>query len=156
MNVGRGLFRAWVLVSILWIGAVMLLPTLPLIDRNYVPIMKIKGNPSEETTKIIMGPRTPNFYNYVTSPSAEKLPMEFGRGPAERLTNFRLIDFADGTKLYIPPGYNEADLDYIVEQFEQQRVSRRTSDVKLFGVVPCVVLFVLGCAVLWVGRGFAA
>jgi hypothetical protein len=41
-----------------------------------------------------------------------------------------------------------------VEQFEQQWWSRQMTDVALFGVVPCIVLFVLGYALLWVGRGF--
>jgi hypothetical protein len=153
MNIRRGLFRAWALISILWIGAVTFSP---LFDWNYAPRMLIKGSPSEETTKVIMGPSTPTFYNYVASPSAEKLTIEFVRSlSAEPMTSTHFVKYgsSDGT-LYIPAGYNEADRDYIVKQFEQQWWSRWMSDIALFGVVPCIVLFALGRALLWVGRGF--
>ena len=152
MNVRRGLFRAWALVSVLWIGAVTVFSA-PLIGRYYAPDVKVKGSPTNETTKIITGPRTPNFYNYVASPSAEKLTVEFDRS-AKPITNenFFVVLSLDG-KLYIPAGYNETDRDYIVEQFQQQYWSRRMTDVALFGVVPCVVLFVLGYVLPWVARG---
>jgi hypothetical protein len=105
-----------------------------------------------------MGPRTPNFYNYVVSPSAEKLPVNFF-GSAQAMTktngNFVKFGFRDGTTLQIPAGYNDTDRDYIYEQFEQQYRFRRVFDVAFFGVLPCVVLFVLGYVLLWVGRGFA-
>jgi hypothetical protein len=56
----------------------------PAIRRELRTMMLIKGSPSEEADKVIMGPSTPNFYNYVASPSAEKLTIEFFRsGSAE-------------------------------------------------------------------------
>jgi hypothetical protein len=49
--------------------------------------MKIEGGlTQEETTKIILGPRTSNFYNYVASPSAEKLHVDFP-GSAQPMTS---------------------------------------------------------------------
>jgi hypothetical protein len=154
MNAGRGLFRAWIVVSILWIGVVAGFYA-PLFGSNYAPMMRIKGSPSEEATKVIRGPSTPNFYNYVASPAAEKQTVEFVRSrSAEPMTktNYLKFGFPDGTTLHIPAGYNQWDRDYIAEQFEQQEWSRRMSDIALFGVVPLVVLFALGYVLLWVAR----
>jgi hypothetical protein len=65
MNVRRGLFRAWIVVSVLWIGAVMLFAPRMGIGVHYMPLMEKKPAPE------IKASNAPNFYDYFYSPSAE-------------------------------------------------------------------------------------
>jgi hypothetical protein len=158
MNRVRWLFRAWIIVFALWIGLVTYLYVGSSVGAQYTPTAHLKkGYTPEEYSKVIDGPGAPNFYNYVHSPSAEKLTIEFIQ-PGRSITNknFLSVGFPDGTELFIPRGYNETDRNYIAQQFWQQRWSHwktATKDVAIFALLPYVLLFALGYALLWVGRG---
>jgi hypothetical protein len=74
--------------------------------------------------------------------------------PPVKIENFHTVGFPNGTKLYVQDGCNQTDHDYIVQQFSEQQWGRRTVEFVVFSVMPCVVLFILGYVLLWVGRGF--
>ena len=50
------------------------------------------------------------------------------------------------------------DKDYIAKQFWDRRrwgrYARTAGIVALWALVPCILLFILGYALLWIGRGF--
>jgi len=162
MNIGRGLFRAWLLVSILWIiGAGFLAYTMIAPDT-------IRGafQPSA-TLKDGLKPweadyRKP-FYEVMRSPAAEKLRIEFFevekryQSQWDNDSSMIKVEVPDGSHIYMHSGYNEADRNYISEQFWDRRWSRWASAAGLIAVwafVPCIVLFIFGYSLLWVARGF--
>jgi hypothetical protein len=161
MNIGRGLFRAWLLVSILWIvGAGFTTYTIVAPDTlngRYQPtvIMK-KGTTPEQVNKIDFGKP---FYDFGVSPAQLNSTIVFSRDQIGQtgLSQIIDVDFPDGSHLYIPAGYSEADKNYISKQFWDQRWSRWASAAGLIAArafVPCIVLFIFGYSLLWVGRGF--
>jgi hypothetical protein len=161
MNVGRGLFRAWILVSILWvIGAGFMAYTIESPDAlhgQFQPTVVIKKEvPVEEINEVDFGKP---FYGVGVSPSQLNLKTEFSsyRDSPDAHTQFYSVDFPDGSRLYIPARYNEADRNYIEKQFWDQRWGRwgyAAGVIAAWALLPCVLLFILGYSLLWVGRGF--
>jgi hypothetical protein len=158
MNIGRGLFRAWILVSALWIAGAVYLFITQIVGAQYAPIVLVKkGATPELYTKVIDEPNSPDFYAYFRSPAGENLEMEFTAVDKPPADPNAFINFPDGTKLYVPKGYSTTDKNYIAEQYWQQRWSRWAYTGWPFvrwALVPCVALFIIGYALLWVGRGF--
>jgi len=165
MNVGRGLFRAWVLVSILWIagaGTAAYLAVVPdTVSGNYQPVLEIRKEAWNATTESIDWNKP--FYELIVSPSAEKSEVLFSKVDWEYLAEWekgqshKLVNFPDDSTLFVQKQYTEADKEYVVQQFWQQRWTRRgkaAGIVAAWALVPCVALFALGYALLWVGRGF--
>jgi hypothetical protein len=163
MNVSRGLFRAWVVISILWIiGASAMAYSIVVPQKVYgnfqaINMMKTGLVPSQ------FDPSKP-FYSMVRSPSAEKLKVLFTHINWDTKTNFdknafmTKIAIGDGSTIYLPAKYNSADRAYIVDQFANQRWQRWAHAIwiiVLWAIVPCAVLFPLGYAFLWVARGFS-
>ncbi len=164
MNVGRGLFRAWIVISILWIagaGIVAYVIVSPdTVQGSFQPAAQIKKEAMPGTSEEIDW--TKPFYDLVVSPASAKLhvtffPVEWQHRDEWKNKSHILVNFPDGSVLYILKGYNEADKNYITGQFWEQRWGRyayTTGIVALWAFVPCVLFFVLGYALLWVGRGF--
>lgn len=161
MNIGRGLFRAWLLVSVLWIiGAGLISYTTVAPDtlhgRFQSTLIMKKGTTAEQVDKIDFGKP---FYDLGVSPAQSNSTITFSLDhddPAVR-SQFISVEFPDGSLLYIPAGYNEADKNYISKQFWDQRWSRWASAGGLIAAwtfVPCLVLFIFGYSLLWVARGF--
>jgi hypothetical protein len=68
-----------------------------------------------------------------------------------------VVNMPDGSRIYMRDGYNEADKNYIAQQFWDQRWSRwgdAAGVIAAWAFVPCILLFVLGYSFLWVVRGF--
>ncbi|WP_315806641.1 MULTISPECIES: hypothetical protein [unclassified Bradyrhizobium] len=163
MNFGRGLFRAWVLISALWIiGA-------SLVAYKVVEPDTIRGafQPGGMAKGGIVDPWKIDFgrpfYETMRSPSAEKLAVKFYRvewrdqSQWDKDGSMAVVDMPDGSRLYMHDQYNEADKNYIAQQFWNQRWDRwgyAASVVAAWAIFPCIVLFILGYSLLWVGRGF--
>jgi hypothetical protein len=67
------------------------------------------------------------------------------------------VAMPDGSQLYLETGYNEAEAAYVANRFWDQRWRRWATllgIVALYAFIPCAALFVIGYALLWVGRGF--
>jgi hypothetical protein len=67
------------------------------------------------------------------------------------------IQMPDGSKLYMPASLSEAVRTRIAEQFWDQRWGRwgrAAVTVSLWAFIPCLLLFIFGYSLLWVGRGF--
>jgi hypothetical protein len=63
----------------------------------------------------------------------------------------------DRSSLYLDARLTKEDQDYLVAAFWDQRWSRYASFAKIWVpilIVPPIVLFILGWAILWVCRGF--
>lgn len=163
MNVGRGLVRAWIVVSIIWI--VVAGPTLYFImagdieHGNFQPTVVVR----KEAGEIDKIDWNRPFYELAISPTAAKLQMEFA--PVEWLyvpdwkkgQSHNIVTLPDGSTLFVPKGYNQADKDYITHQFWEQRWRRLMGAFTFaagFALVPCALLFILGYATWWIGRGF--
>ena len=160
MNISRGLFRAWVLISLLWImGAGFVAYTIATPDT-------VRGafQPSG-ATKGFVDPfdlKKP-FYETMRSPSAEKLSLQFrevewrDRSEWDKDGSMAVVDMPDGSRLYMHYQYNEADKNYIAQQFWDQRWRRwgyAAGVIAAWAFLPCILLFILGYSLLWVGRGF--
>jgi len=161
MNVGRGLFRAWLLVSILWaLGAGFIAYTILAPEKlhgSYQPtvVMK-KGATAEQVEKIDF---SKPFYDFGVSPSQSHLRIKFSADTIspEGRSQFDQVEFPDGSRLYLPAGYSLADKNYISGQFWHQRWSRWGDAVAIIAAwafAPCILLFIFGYSLLWVGRGF--
>jgi hypothetical protein len=161
MNLSRGLLRAWILISVLWIAgagftAYTIVAPEALHGRFQPRVEMKKGTTAEQVEKIDF---SKPFYDFVVSPSRSFLTIVFSLDQitAQELAQFILVDFPDGSSLYLPAGYNGADRAYISQQFWDQRWSRwghAAGVVALWAFLPCTLIFVLGFGILWVGRGF--
>ncbi|MCA1452158.1 hypothetical protein I6F35_02875 [Bradyrhizobium sp. BRP22] len=162
MNVGRGLFRAWVLISVLWIiGAGFVAYTIVAPDTIrgvFQPAGATKGGLNPWAVDY----RKP-FYETMRSPSAEKLSVQFfevqrtDQTQWDKDSSMAVVEMPDGSRLYMHDGYNDADKDYIARQFWDQRWGRwgyAAGVVTAWAFVPCILLFIFGYSLLWVGRGF--
>ena len=67
------------------------------------------------------------------------------------------IEMPDGSQLYVLESLSKDDRTRIAGQFWEQRWSRwgqAAAIVALWAFIPCLLLFVFGYSLLWVGRGF--
>jgi hypothetical protein len=109
---------------------------------------------------------TPPYYEMMRSPSVEKLSVNFSQISYRHFEDLdadvkegRMVlkKMPDRSSLYLDARLTEADQEYISRAFWHQRWSRYVSFTKLWGpmlVVPPIVLFILGWAILWICRGF--
>jgi hypothetical protein len=173
MNINRGMFRLWAVVSILWalvVGGFAYLefssPYAFPKEYYYVPQQKAKGSifdwnkPFYETN-----------FQPLTGPNKEVFAVldwsikgEWERNG--RIATTTAIQFDDGTLLYVPTeiidqGQRKAgvksDGRLIAELFLAQRWQRLFDKVWpwLLGVVlPPILLFFLGLSLIWIIRGF--
>jgi len=161
MNVGRGLLRGWIFLTVLW-----------LIGAGTLAYFIIGEEISRWKWEYIHQSRTNNpdwqlpYYEIMLSPSAAKLPVAFTKvdyryverwdeqlkkGEAVR------VKMPDDSSLYLITALTKTDQEYLSGVFWDQRWSRYASFAKVWIpilVAPPIVLFILGWAVLWVCRGF--
>jgi hypothetical protein len=143
MNVGRGLFRAWILVSVLWIiiGGSVIAYTIVAPDTIWGSFQ-----PWLTDEEAGLPPRAEQ-----NQLSRAFSPIRLGRPDMVR------IEMPDGSQLYMPESLSEAVRTRIAEQFWNQRWSRwgrAAAIIALWAFIPCLMLFFLGYGLLWVGRGF--
>jgi hypothetical protein len=106
------------------------------------------------------------YYEIMRSPSAEKLAVTFSELEYQYVQSWDQdvkdgklapIKMPDDSSLYLSTLLTEQDQLYLAKAFWDQRWSRYVSFIKFWGpmlVVPPIVLFILGWAILWVCRGF--
>jgi hypothetical protein len=165
MNIGRGLFRGWIFLTVLW-----------LIGAGTLAYFVIGAEVSGWKWGYVHQPRTNSppweidwslpYYETMRSPSAEKLAVTFhevGRQDVRSWDHFvkdgklAPIEMPDHSLLYLSTYLTERDQEYLAKAFWDERWSRYLSFAKVWApifVVPPIVLFILGWAILWVCRGF--
>jgi hypothetical protein len=166
MNVRRGLWRAWIFVSVLWIIgtaalAFLILPENMAKRYQYVYTMRTDvGDPNKVDW-------SKDFYALMQSPSRNMLTASFDILGYQYVSAWDedvkkgtmiVAEFPDNSKLYLSSQMTKEDQDYVAKQFWNQRWRRYGSDALPFiagAIVPPVLLLLLGSFVLWVVRGFA-
>jgi len=165
MNVGRGLFRAWVLVTVLWcigVGA-LAYATVPdqLSHWKWQYLHQVR-----EKIEISKLDSTRPYYENMRSPSVEKLAVTFEELGYKYVAQWdkrvsegtmTTVSFPDGSLLYVDTELTEADQLYLARAFWDQRWWRYAEVGKTWAAVlagPPIALLILGWALLWVGRGF--
>jgi hypothetical protein len=164
MNLARGLFQGWVFFSVLWvIGGgflVYMIHEAETVSGTFTSVLEFKAGVDTNSDTLL----SDKLSQSMRSPSAEKRRVEFSllrarHAPAPNNSkDLEKIGMPDGSQLYINLGYSEADRTYIVKQYWDQRWSRWVSaagTVVLWTLVPCIALFVVGYALLWVTSGLA-
>jgi hypothetical protein len=165
MNVGRGLFRGWIFMTVLWLIAAGLLAYSIIGGEvsnwkwQYVHQSRTNTPPSE-----IDWSRP--YYEIMRSPSGEKLAVTFDEVRYDYVPSWdkfvkdgklTVIKMPDDSSLYLSTYLTRQDQEYVSAAFWDQRWSRYISFAKVWVpllVVPPVVLLILGWAILWVCRGF--
>jgi hypothetical protein len=106
------------------------------------------------------------YYENMRSPSAEKLAVSFNELGYEYVEQWNkhvaegtmtTISFPDGSLLYLDTQLTQADQEYLARAFWDKRWGRYAEIGKMWAAVlvgPPIALFILGWALLWVGRGF--
>lgn len=164
LNIGRGLFRAWVAITVLWLLAGAAIGyagiTREIVGGQYQAAGHIRGGKAASKVDWNLP-----FYDVIRSPSREHLNVAFQlvdyRRHHEWETNDRVVavNFPDHSRLYIQIGYDAADRTYIGEQFWEQRWRRwgkTAATVTAIMIVPPALLFLIGYVLLWIGRGFVS
>jgi hypothetical protein len=165
MNVGRGLFRGWILLTVLWLIGVgwfafdSVRYQIRAGSWSYVHVMRKDVDPNQ-----INWSRP--YYENMLSPSAEKLAVTFNEVEFRYVQEWdqfvkdgklKIIKMPDDSSLYMSTSLTEQDQLYLAGAFWDQRWSRYVSFIKFWGpmlLVPPIVLFILGWTILWVCRGF--
>lgn len=164
MNAKKGLFRVWVVVSILWsvlIGmqtyVAMTSPFAFPTEYFYVPQLKSKQTKPDWTRP---------FYELNLKPGSGPEKEKFSEldwdekkewEASGRMAASTAIQFEDGTLLYIPTDIIKSDGRRIGEYFLSQKWERYLDKFWFYIValiVPPVVLLLLGIAGFWIFRGF--
>jgi len=164
LNIQRGLFRAWVLISVLWVAAFGALAWLfvpePSQSRYTYALVFRQDADISEIGKMPL-------YDLILSPSKEKLtPIftelglrysnEWDQGVKDG--SLKLFQATDGTTLYLQSGLNAQDTAYLEKAFVASQWKR---DAEIFwywtalNVGPPIAILALGLALLWVVMGFA-
>jgi len=165
MNVGRGLFRAWICLTVLWLigagwSAYESIPREILRGKwGYVNEVRDDVDPNNLDVSL-------PYYENMRSPSDERIAVTFYEleyqlssdwDKAVRAGEVAFKKMPDGSSLYLDPRLTKDDQEYLAEAFWDQRSWRYAGLIwhwlPIF-VVPPIVLFILGWVILWVCRGF--
>jgi len=168
MNVRRGLWRAWIFVTALWvIGTVALAFIIvpeSVAGRKYQYVYNMRSD-VPDPNKVDW---TKDFYSLMQSPSKEKLSSTFDiltyqyeKSWDEDVKKGTLItaEFPDKSHLYMSAQMTKVDQDYVAKAFWNQRWGRWATEVWPWvagAIVPPIILLLLGSFLFWVFRGFAA
>jgi hypothetical protein len=162
IDLGRGLFRTWVVVSVLWAVMTSVVAGYGLnrdiIAGRFQAVGDFVGGKSASQVDWNLP-----FYEVIRSPSREKLAVAYvpvdHRQWREWDTNDRVIayNYPDGSRMYVQIGYDDDDRSYMREKFWEQRFGRWGKAIGIFVallILPPALLFVIGFTLLWIGRGF--
>jgi len=165
----RGVFRAWLLISALWVGGVCIL-SVQSVSKSletvhlYVPSMrKDKGFPADGSLSAEQW-KLPYYEIFLPakSPVMFDVPNDRTRSSVEDYAakdRGFVASFPDASRLYLSRDLTKEDSEFISRSFWEQRWSRwwaATWAWVLAGFLPPTLLFLLGYSVSWVGRGFRA
>jgi hypothetical protein len=168
MNVTRGLWRAWIFVTVLWVAgtawsAYVRLPEWVAAQKyRYIePLKELLSGPFDRRDW------TKPYYDLILSPSKDHLTPEFTvleyPYPAnwdERVNagKLRPVSFPDNSLLYLSTEMTKDDLNYVADAFWDQRWQRYWQVALPYvygGAGPPIALLLIGSFLVWVGRGFA-
>jgi hypothetical protein len=163
MNVGRGLFRAWIFLTLLWLIGVASLAYFIIGDQvsrwKWQHLHQSRTNIGEIDWSL-------PYYEIMRSPSAENLAVTFDElgyqyvqvwDQSVKDGKLTIIEMPDRSSLYLNTHLTERDQEYLSKAFWDQRWWRYASFAKVWVPIlvgPPIVLFILGWAILWVCRGF--
>jgi hypothetical protein len=164
MNVSRGLFRAWIVFSVLWLSVMVALGyqsiSQELTSTKYQYVVRLLPNADPNKTW------KSSPYEVIESPSKSKSVIEFDTVGYQYLDQWKklategkltVVAFPDSSEVYILDALNEADKILIAAAFWDQRWARWWKvffpwlAITLAGPL---VLFCLGAALIWIARGF--
>lgn len=166
MNVRRGLWRAWIFVTVLWIIGTVTLAFLVLPDsvasRKYQYVYAMRSD-LPDPNKVDWNK---SLYELMRSPAKDKLAVTFDLVPYQYIssrdeyvnkgTEVR-VDFPDGSKLYLSSGLDKEDQTYLSAAFWDQRWARWGKEGLPWlagAIVPPIIVLLLGSFLFWVFRGF--
>ncbi|KRR21404.1 hypothetical protein CQ14_07080 [Bradyrhizobium lablabi] len=165
MNVRRGLWRAWIFVTVLWLIGTAGLAYLVMPDqiaRKYQYVYNMRkdvGDPNKVDW-------SKDFYALMRSPSKEQLSATFDLLEYQYVTSWNedvqkgtmiAADFPDRSRLYLSAQLTKEDQNYVSKAFWDQRWERYAKEAVPFvagAILPPLVLLLLGSSLVWVGRGF--
>jgi hypothetical protein len=165
MNVGRGLFRAWILITALWIVGMTCMGYFAMYDEMRHSKWQYVHQVRKEIDMNKFDWSRPYYENF-QSPSGEKLAVTFSQLGYQYVDKWdelvkegELIrkKMPDESFLYLDTYLKKDDEEYLSRAFWDQRWQRYLKHVKLWSaivLIPPLVLLILGWALLWVGRGF--
>jgi hypothetical protein len=166
MNVKRGLWRAWIFVTVLWVLGTGTLAYFLMVDavaKNYQWLVLLRKDVKEPWKHFEDLP----IYEIAHWPSKEGLSVAFNPLDYEYASQWNkdvdagktiLVDFPDHSKLYLNAQLTKEDQTYLSRAFWDQRWERwATIGLPFAGLVvlPPIVVLMLGSFMLWVARGFA-
>lgn len=166
MNVRRGLWRAWIFVSVLWIIGTSTLAFIVLPEsvasRKYQYVYVMRSDVPEPNNV----DWKKSLYELMQSPSKDNLAVTLDLVPYQYIssrdedvnkeTEVR-VDFPDGSKLYLSSGLDKGDQTYVSAAFWDQRWVRWGKEGLPWlagAIVPPILLLLLGSFLFWVFRGF--
>lgn len=164
MNVKKGVFRIWIVISFLWSILIGILAyeamTSPFAfpeEYFYVPQLKSKNERPDWTRpfyELNVKPGTgPEKEKFSELDWDEKKKWE----ESGRLAASTGIRFEDGTLLYIPTEIIKSDGRKLGEYFLSQKWERYLDKLwpYIAGlIIPPAILFLLGASFVWIVRGF--
>ena len=167
MNMRRGLFRAWILLTIIWLIGVSTLAYFIIPDEVRLSKWHYVHHMREDIS--IIDPNKIDwfrpYYENMRSPSKEKLPVSFSELNYEYFDAWDknvkdgklvIISLPDHSSLYLNTYLTEEDQNYIAAAFWNQRWSRYGNIAKTwiaFLLAPPIVAFIFGWPLLWLARG---
>lgn len=163
MNVGRGLFRAWIFISVIWVLAAGVGGYFVYIEPDVMRGVYAPHGLGKDGKVSWQTDHPKPFYESFRSPSADNLKVNFHpiewsiQKQLEGDNRIVVASFPDRSRLWLYSEFNQADRDYIAKQFWEQRwlrLAAASAIVALWAIIPCIALFVIGYGLLWVGRGF--
>lgn len=165
MNLSRGLFRAWVFVSVVWVvllaafGWALIPETIQRERYQYLSVLRDDVWKLKDWNKPL--------YELVKSPSEDHLAPQFAQLEPTYWSDWdnkasagelKIFSYPGDAQLYLASGWTDRDQRYIRDAFEASRWQRWAlllSKWAAGAVIPPALLFILGLALLWVGRGFS-
>jgi hypothetical protein len=164
MNWARGLFRAWLLISTVWVLLVgyfasdVFLRPLPF-GGNFQYSVQVKEMPwntdwSKPLYEISYPPGKGRFPDSFATLDDEYLQDWDKRAKTGELIK---VEFPDGSMLYLASAWTDNDKNLLSKEFWDQRWYRYLQKIGRWlglALAPPAALLVLGCALRWVLRGF--
>lgn len=168
VNVGRGLFRLWLVASAAWLalmGFVLWQDVLTATRGRYQYAPELKGDlkPWEQFDN-----KKPIEERFV-KPSEAKWPAGFVRVEYQYQQGFddrvksgsmALVDFPDGSSLYLYRAFGQSEQELVARQFWDDRWQRRwtafrdMSGIVLLALIPPMLLLGLWFVGRWIVAGF--
>jgi hypothetical protein len=163
VNVRRGLFRAWILLTVVWLIGVITMAYMLVPDEvgqwkwQYVHEMRR----DLDLEKVDW---TRPYYENMRSPSIEKLAVTFSQLGDEYVDEWNdlvndgkinTVSFPDHSVLYLETNLTKEDQEYLSGAFWNQRwwrYGKIAGTWTAIAVMPAVAVLIICWALLWVAR----